>query len=497
MLNQLIYEADMTMTENGAATYRTTGSDCLDLFAAAGALRRADDEEIIIRFVRAYTEDPDIAMRILFYARDVRGGLGERRIFRTILRWLAENEPASAEKNLPLIAEYGRYDDLFVLIGTPCEAPVIRLVRAQLEKDLQALETDGEVSLLAKWMPSVNASSPETRRLAKHLARALGYDDAVYRRALTALRARIRIIENDLRRRDYTFAYEKQPSRALFKYKKAFMRNDRTRYQEFLAAVNAGTSQMHAGHVAPYELVEPYLTGAWFHTGTSFMKTITDEEKAVLNATWASLPDYGNDGNALAVIDTSGSMYWGGRPMPAAVALSLGLYFAEHNKGAFAGHFIEFSAQPTLIRLKGETFADRLRYAASFNEIANTNLEAVFDLILRTAVKNHLPQEELPSSLIIISDMEFDACVNHASETNYENARRKYAARGYTLPQIVFWNVASRGGHQPVRQNEQGAILVSGAEPRLFAMVAGGRNLSPYGFMMDILERERYAGITA
>ena len=182
--------------------------------------------------------------------------------------------------------------------------------------------------------------------------------------------------------------------------------------------------------------------------------------------------------------------------MPAAVALSLGLYFAEHNTGAFKNHFIEFSARPQLIEVKGKTFADRLRYAASFNEIANTNLEAVFDLILNTAVKHSVPQNELPAKLIIISDMEFDSCVDHASAVNFKNAEKKYVSHGYKLPQIVFWNVASRHSQQPVTQNEQGVALISGATPRIFNMIAGGI-LTPYTFMMEVLGSERYAKIAA
>ena len=226
------------------------------------------------------------------------------------------------------------------------------------------------------------------------------------------------------------------------------------------------------------------------------MRDITPGEKDVLNATWASLPDFGNGVNALAVIDTSGSMYCDLKPMPAAVALSLGLYFAEHNRGAFGNHFIEFSARPRLIELKGETFADRLRYAASFNEIADTNLEAVFDLILNAAVNNDVPQEELPEKLVIISDMEFNCCVGNASATNFRNAEIKFKAYGYKLPEIIFWDVASRHCRQPVTMNEEGVALVSGASPRLFSMIAGGV-LSPYAFMMDVLGSERYAMIAA
>ena len=226
------------------------------------------------------------------------------------------------------------------------------------------------------------------------------------------------------------------------------------------------------------------------------MKNITPEEKSALNATWDSLPDFGGEENALAIIDTSGSMYCDYKPIPAAVALSLGLYFAEHNKGMFRNHFIEFSNRPQLIEIKGETFADRLRYVTSFNEVADTNLEAVFALILRAAVKNRVSQDELPAKLIIISDMEFNSCIRNASVTNFQNAKNRFAEYGYKLPEIVFWNVASRNRQQPVTMNEQGVALISGATPRIFEMVASG-NLSPYTFMLEVLESERYAKIAA
>lgn len=495
MLNYLKQEANSTVTENGAVTHITTESDCLDLFATIGALRRESDSEIVTRFIRAYSENKDIAMKLLFFARDIRGGLGERRVFKVVLNWLANNEPKTVRKNIEYVAEYGRYDDLLALMGTPCEKDMLDVLEKQFDADVDALKNGGEVSLLAKWLPSVNASNRETVMYAKRIARHFGMNDACYRKALVSLRAHIRIIENNLREKDYTFDYSKQPSKAMYKYRKAFMRNDAERYNGFMSKVSSGEARLHADTLAPYELVAPYLNGgAW--GSKSFMRDISEEEKAVLNATWASLPDYGTEENAIAVIDTSGSMYWDAKPVPATVALSLGLYFAEHNTGLYKNHFIEFSARPQLIEIKGETFADRLRYVASFNEVANTNLEAVFSLILKSAVKNNVPASELPAKLIIISDMEFDQCVSNAGSTNFKNAQERFAAHGYKLPDIVFWNVASRNRQQPVTRNEQGVALVSGCTPRLFSMVASG-TMNPYAFMLEVIESERYAKIVA
>ena len=483
MLEILKKFANKTKTENGAVTCRTSGKDCLDLFATIGALRHADDQEICSRFLKAYAENPDLAMKILFYARDVRGGLGERRVFRSILTWLAFNEKSSVVKNLPYIAEYGRWDDVLVLLKTPCRKEALALLREQFEADLAALETSGEISLLGKWLPSVNASNQETVVLAKLTARAFGLSDRDYRKALTKLRARIRILENNLREMDYTFDYSRQPSKAMFKYRKAFLRNDSERYTAFMEQVDRGEAKLHTGTLLPYELVERAY-------GCS------EAERRSLDITWNALEDFTTDENALVVADGSGSMYWAGNPMPAAVAQSLAIYFAEHNKGQFHNHFLTFSMSPRLVEIKGKDFVEKVRYCRTFNECANTNLEAVFDLILQAAVANRVPQAEMPAKLYIISDMEFDSCVKNSSLTNFENAKARYAAAGYRLPDLVFWNVDSRNEQQPVKENDRGVALVSGCSPRIFSMVMDG-TLNPYDFMLSVVNADRYAPIAA
>ena len=485
MLNYLKQEANKTVTENGAATHITTESDCLDLFATIGALRRESDSEIVTRFIRAYSENKDIAMKLLFFARDIRGGLGERRVFKVILNWLANNEPTTVRKNLEYVAEYGRFDDLLCLMGTACEKDMLDVLKAQFEADNNALANGGEVSLLAKWLPSVNASSSETVLYAKKIAKHFGLNDASYRKALVALRAHIRIIENNLREKDYSFDYSKQPSKAMYKYRKAFIRNDGERYSQFLDKVTTGEAKLHASTLMPYEIITPF-----------FRRNVSDEERKAINTTWISQEDFGDTENALAVIDGSGSMYGGVDPMPATVALSLGIYFAERNKGAFKNHFITFSENPQLVEIKGEDILDKVRYCHGFNEVANTNIQKVFELILDAAKKNSVPQDELPKKLYIISDMEFDYCAEDASLTNFEYAKKLFAEAGYTLPEIVFWNVASRNRQQPVTRNEQGVALVSGCTPRLFSMVASG-TMNPYAFMLEVVESERYAKIVA
>ena len=488
MLQYLKNESNLTFTENGAVTNKSTGDYNIDLFATIGAIRHLTDEEIINRFVRAYAEDKDIAMKIIFYARDIREGLGERRVFRVILNWLANNHPEAVNKNLKYVGEYGRYDDLLCVFGTPCETTAMEIIKEQLNKDLTAMAENKEISLLGKWLPSINTSNEDAVANAKRIAKYLNMNARDYRKTLSSLRAYIKIIENNLRLRDYTFDYSKQPSNAMTKYREAFIRNDLERYKSYLDSVNKGEAKMNTGNVYPYQLVQPYTN--WYN------RHISEEEKLSVNTTWANLPDYGGDEDILTVIDGSGSMYWCSTPSPASVALSLGLYFAERNKGAFANHFITFSERPQLVELKGETFLDKLRYAMTFDEVANTNLEAVFALILNTAVKNKLSQSDMPAKLVIISDMEFDSCVRDGSLTNLQNAKLIYEQYGYKLPEIVFWNVNSRNTQQPVTRNESGVALVSGCTPKLFSMIAGGI-VDPYAFMLEVLNKPRYECITA
>ena len=485
MLEVLKKTANKTYTENGAVAHRTSGKDCLDLFAAIGALRRADDQDICSRFLKAYAENPDLAMKILFYARDVRGGLGERRVFRSILTWLASNEKGSVVRNLPYIAEYGRWDDVLVLLKTPCRKEALALLEEQFREDLAALEAGGDISLLGKWLPSVNASNQEMVVMAKMIAKSFGLSDRDYRKALTGLRARIRIIENNLREKDYTFDYAKQPSKAMFKYRKAFMRNDGERYTAFMERVSEGAEQIHTATLTPYEIITPI-----------FKRDFRAEERKAIDVTWNAQEDFTGGENALVVIDGSGSMYGGADPIPATVALSLGIYYAERNTGAFHNHFITFSENPRLVEIKGTDIFEKVRYCHQFNEVANTNIQRVFELVLNAAVKNRVPQQEMPSKIFIISDMEFDYCAEDCSLSNFEYAKKLFNEQGYQLPDLVFWNVDSRNRQQPVEINDQGVALVSGCNSRIFSMLKSGI-LSPYAVMMDVLGSERYAPIVA
>lgn len=490
MLEFLKKTLNKTMTENGATAYHSSGSECLDLFATIGALRNNSDEEIIQRFIKAYADDPDLAMKILFFARDIRGGLGERRVFRVILKFLAENEPDSAEKNIEYVAEYGRFDDLLEFIDTPLEKKVISYIEDHLKKDIEELNSSGNISLLAKWLPSINTSDKTVVRKARKIAKAIGMSEKDYRKTLSALRAEIKIIENNLREKNYTFDYEKQPSKALYKYRKAFIRNDSKRYNSFIEKAAENPNTIHTGTLTPYDIIAPIAK--W----SVNIGSLSAEERKAMDVTWNSLENYAGSDNSLVVVDGSGSMYMQNHPSPAAVAQSLGIYFAERNTGAFRNHFITFSANPRLVEVKGRDIVEKVRYCRSFNECSNTNLEKTFNLILKTALMNMLKKSDLPKRLIIISDMEFDCGTVNSDKTIFESARKRFKMCGYKLPQVVFWNVNSRNRQQPVRVNDQGVILVSGCSPQIFSMLKEG-DFEPYKFMMKVLSSERYEKISA
>ena len=509
-LNTLKKEASKARTMNGARTYRTSSDACLDLFAVAGGMRGKPEKELVRLFDRAYIENPELAMKLLFYIRDIRGGLGEREIFRTLIRHVAKTWRSSARKNVALIAEYGRYDDLLCLMGTPAQKEVVRVISTQLEEDIKALDardtadtqaqgdTPAHISLLAKWLPSINASSPRTRGQAKILSRALGLKEVDYRKLLTRLRAAISLTECRLTDKKIDkISYESVPAGALLKYRSAFERRDGDRFGEYLVYALEGEKKIHCDTLYPYDLVRPYMRDVsvgWF--SVDMPAAIPGEE--VLDLMWDHLGGDVAGRNAISVIDTSGSMYWTrkGRITPAIVSQSLGLYFAEKCRGTFHNMFITFESRPHLIEIHGKTLRDKLRYIQTAPWGGSTDLEAVFDLILRTAVEAGAPQEDMPDTLYIISDMEFNAAMENPDKSVYESAKEKFEACGYAMPAVVFQNVNSWQMQAPVRAHTKGTALVSGAGTGSFKYKFDG-NITPMEHMLRVLNGPRYACVHA
>lgn len=513
-LDALKAGTNLTTTENGAVTNQSSLNAVVDFFSLAGAMRN-NPEGAADLFLKAFDEDALTAVRTLFYLRDVRGGQGERDVFRAGMRKLG-NLPISPSVDpfdmskrytalLRLIPEYGRWDDLFF---NGLSDIVVSIIRDQLKVDLLNYQASPRepVSLMAKWLPSENASSEQTKKLARELRTKLGYTSAEYRRILSKLRARIRLLEHDMSSNNWAeIDFGKIPAQAHRKHVKAFHRRQPERYQAYLASVQKGEAKINVSTLYPHEIYNMVQKG----------------QGSAADAMWANLPDYTKGKSALVMADVSGSMV---RPYqsnnPIAVSVSLALYFAERNQGAFHNYFMTFSANPQLVKVVGADLQTKMRNIQSADWGMNTDLLKAFRAIL-TAAK--AANEAPPEVLYVISDMEFDAATprgagghykreyrqspfgymeyrdvwvpepHQPGDTIFRTAKREFEAAGYQLPHVVFWNVDARNMQAPATTQDGHVSLVSGLSPTVFGMAVEGK--TPLDLVYSVVNSERYAPI--
>ena len=477
--------AAFTRTENGAAALNTTGNACLDFFATAGALRGADEGRISRLFSEAWREDPLTATRTVFYMRDIRGGLGERRTFRTLLRHMAAYCPEALYRNLDLVGVYGRYDDLYCLIGTPLENAMWETMKRQFEEDRANLDRGYAVSLLAKWIKTADASSGNTRRLGILTAKKLGYSVYDFKRLVRAMRRQIGIVESMMSAGRWgEIRYSAVPSRAMTLYRKAFMKHDAERYGGYIHRAVNGVEKIHSAALYPYDIMEKVLQITRYGC-----RAVRDD---VLEAQWRQLPDYVEKGtNVLVIADTSGSMY--GRPL--ATALGLAVYFAERNTGAYHNMFMSFSCSSDIQVLRGGTLAQKIGSINMSSWGCSTNLRSAFENILGIAVKNRVSPSDMPKSLVVISDMEIDACTS-GGWAFYDFMARRFSDLGYRIPNVVFWNVDSRHDVFHADASRRGVQLVGGQSASVFRQVMRCVGMTPVEAMMKTVHSERYAPVT-
>lgn len=474
--------ARMTITENGALAYNTSGNALVDLFATIGALRNADEERVLRLFGDAYKEDPLTATKIAFYARDCRGGLGERKVFYSILKYLAKYHKEALIPNLDLVGVYGRFDDLYALVGTPVEDEMWKAMKKQFDEDVTNLIAGYSVSNLAKWIKSADSKHPNTRALGIMTAHKLGYSVYTFKRIVKKLRKKIGIVESLMSQNLWDqIVYSSVPSRAMKIYSEAFQRHDGNRFDAFLDKAVEGKAKINSSTLYPYDLIEK-ISNYWGDVR---------EDKAV-EAQWRQLPNY-VDGNcnAMVIADTSGSMM--GRPMNTSVGLAI--YFAERNTGAYHNMFMSFSRKSTIHVLKGETLAQKINSIDKSDWENNTNLEEAFRKILQIAVENNVPKSEMIKALIIVTDMEIDR-TEHSGWLFYDQMRAEYAAAGYEIPNIIFWNVNSRHDTFHTDSTRRGVQLVSGQSIATFKNVMSCVGMTPTEAMYHTINAERYAPIT-
>jgi len=455
-----------TLTENWMPTHSTSLDRCVDFFGSIGSARNWSDEQIEAAFVRAIEQEPLIAMKILFWARDVRGGAGERRVFRVITKYMDSN-PHYRDilyKNVRLIPEFGRWDDVFTLTGLEA----FELIRTGLN------EGNG---LLAKWLPRKGSFANTVRGY-------LGMTPKAYRQLIVGLS---NTVEQHMCAKNWdAINYESVPSVAMNKYRKAFKRNDTDRFMEFIDAVISGDAKIKAKDLFPYQLYQAFKRG---------------EDNKSIEAQWMNLPNYmeGNPHMIMPMCDTSGSMttnYGSGNTTltPMDISVSLGVYISERNEGPFKDAFLTFSNQPQLQYLKS-SFTARCKQLEKAHWAMNTDVEAAFRLLLQTAKRENISKDQMPNMILIISDMQFDRCVRNSDDTALEMIRRKYVASGYDFPRIIFWNVNARVGQMPVSYKDKNTGIVSGCSPAILTSILSGKNLTPRDLMLRTINVPRYASI--
>lgn len=465
-----------TETSNGAITNNTSQDNLLDLFFLAGACRRETEENIRRVLERAFGQDPLKTIKIIFWAGDIREGAGERRFFRIALKWLEDNYRETSDKLVKLVPVFNRWDSLFHLKSDE----VNELVSFNLFTNAAEIQemTSKEFSktfnqskgLLAKWLPRKYNKEFKNFRIA--FQKKYKLNDAAYRKLIVSAS---KTVEQQMSAKEWDkINYEHVPSVASNKYRKAFFKHDEVRFKEYIDAVTKGEKKINASAIFPHDIYKALKRG--------------DNAEAV-DAQWSSLPNYleGSTEKILPLCDVSGSMD-SLNGLPIAISIALGIYFSERNNSIFKDGFLTFTRQPELQILTG-TFSQRVRqFNRSYAE--NTNLISAFELILDKAKENGISQEGMPTTLLVISDMEFDASCDGNKKTNYEKIGELYRQSGYTLPKVVFWNVSGRAGNIPITKNDR-AVLVSGASPAVIKAVLGGE-ADPVKVMENAINNDRY-----
>jgi len=488
--NTLNNEFNESYTENNALGYRTTGKNLLDLNYKVASLRSADEREIVGLYTKAFYEDKLMTLKWLFFASDVREGLGERRLFRVISKYLALNNPEYISHLAEYIPDYSRWDNILEFLGTPLENKTVSIIKKQLEKDKADMKDGKSISLMAKWLPSPTTSSKDTVKQARKLYALLGMSEKDYRKTLSAMRKYIDIVEVKMSAKEWDkIKYEAVPSRANLLYNGAFLRNDEERRREYLEKLEKGEVKINAGVLYPHDIIHSYIDNG---------RKLKSYDAALENM-WKSLPDLvQGDGKTIVVADGSGSMcstIGKTNIMALTVANALAIYFAEKLSGEFKDKYITFSQKPQLVDFSNcKSLKEKIQLAYKYNEVANTNIEAVFDLILTTAKREKMTQNEIPANILILSDMEFDAATYGTAQVGkklFEVIASKYKKAGYKLPRLIFWNLNSRTGTLPVIENDLGVALVSGFSVNIVKMVLSGE-LDPYKCLVEQLTTERY-----
>lgn len=476
------------LSENGARVYDSTnGGALLDLFGVVGALRTRNEHEIIEKFASAFEENQVLAMRLMFYARNVRGGLGERRTFRIMLKWLCREHKDLAIANIPNVVEFGRFDDLYEYIDTPAESEMWKWMYARLTDDYEKMLARKPISLLAKWLKSINTSSAESRKLARRTMEGLGFkSEKQYRKVLARMRDYLKVTEHQMSAQEWDeINYSQVPAYAIKNYGSAFAKHDYERWNEYLNSLKNHVKgvKVNASTLYPYDLVSKIRRG-WDHF----------EYNELIEQQWKALPDYVGDGaNVLVMADVSGSMFTYSGAAPVDTSIGLATYFAQRNHGAFEGLFMTFSAAPRFINVNKYMSLANMCAKAFDGAGLNTDLDAAFGLVYKTAVNNHVPAADMPRALVVISDMEIDQYIARSNMDFLDKWKEKFRNAGYEMPQLVCWNVAARNDTYLSTAKKSKIKYLSGSAASTFRDLINTLNCrTAYDAMVKVLMNPMY-----
>lgn len=481
------------LTENGAVGYMTTGKELLDLNFKTSSLRNKSEDEIFKLFLKAFHEDKLLAIKWLFFMRDAREGMGERRSFRIILNGLGHQHPTIAKELISLVPEYGRWDDLYSLMDGDLTEYVVDFIYQQLQEDCGNYLNKKPISLLAKWLPK--ESTKKYKKVYNILLKKFGMTPKKYRRIVSDLRKYLDVVEVKMSANEWNKVnYNSVPSKANLLYKDAFLKHDEERRNEYLENLKNGNenTKINAKVLMPHEIVHNYMDK--YEWGD------IDDYDESLEQLWKALPNYVNsEGFSMFVRDGSYSMTTkiGNTNITCLdISTALAIYFSEHCKGEYKDSFITFASKPKVIDLSNcSSLREKIKKCHAEDDCSNTDIYKVFKLILDTAVNNKYTQEQLPKNIVVVSDMEFDNVTTTSDyQTLFETIQAEYLLHGYDLPRLVFWNVCSRTGAIPLKTNKNGVCLVSGFNPTIMDMVLSGE-LDPYKCLVNKLNSSRYDAV--
>lgn len=461
-----LQQNSLILNSKGGKYYATSYNSNLDLYA--GVSRFNSDEDIILKFNNAYNENKSIALANLLYILDIKEGKGERRLFKIMFKELCKISPDDAKIILFHIGSLGRFDYILEGLNTEIEKDVINLIKETLQKDIQSEHP----SLLAKWLPS-HRTHNKTSKVAKYLIEKLNISEKEYRIILSRLRTKINIVEKNLTNKTYeNIKFEEVPTKAMLKYNYVFNDKMSSEFKEYKKSLVKNETKINTNGLFCYEIMNKIRNGA---------------DSQILNSMWENQKsiETGNK-NILVVADTSGSMTcYGAVPYDSAVGLAI--YTAERNKGVFKDKFITFSENPILQEVKGKDIVDKYKNIKSI--VANTDIDKVFMLILKSMKDAQASIDDLPSHIIIISDMEFDSGVYSKAGTNFTGWKKTFEEEGYKLPKVIFWNVACDTNGLPVTKNDNDCIIVSGFSTNLLENMFNLEDYNPINQMMITLDK--------